>query len=67
MEHVCFEPRPVSSAALVLCLAPPLPTGRELLDVVDEAIATRLARPGELLEPAFDHGLAIRPPDVACV
>jgi hypothetical protein len=67
MEHVCFEPRPVSSAALVLCLAPPLPMGRELLDVVDEAIAARLASPGELLEPAFDHGLAIRPPDVACV
>ncbi len=67
MEHVCFEPGPVNAAALVVCIDPPLPGGRELLDLVDEALAERLARPSELLQPRFDHGLSIQPPDRACV
>lgn len=63
MEHVCFEPGTVHAAALVVCVDAPLPGGRELLDVVDSALAARLARPGELLEPSFDHRLSIQPPD----
>lgn len=63
MEHVCFESSPLSSAALVVCLAPPLPEGRELLDRVDRALAERLADPRELASPSFDAVLSLEPPD----
>jgi hypothetical protein len=67
MEHVCFESRSVSSATLALSLEPPLPRGRPLLELVDRALAARLANPSELREPAFDHVLSIQPPDLASV
>jgi len=63
MEHVCFEPTALSSAALVVRLEPPLPAGRELYAAVDRALAARLADPRELVEPAFDAVLTIEPPD----
>jgi hypothetical protein len=63
MEHVCFESSGLSSAALVVCLEPPLPEGLALLDRVDQALATRLADPREFSQPVFDAVLAIRPPD----
>jgi len=65
MEHVCFESAALSSAALVVCLEPPLCGGRELLDRVDRALAARLADPRELSVPDFDAVLAIEPPDRA--
>jgi hypothetical protein len=67
MEHVCFEASELSSAALVVCLEPPLPEGRALLDRVDHALAARLANPREFLLPVFDAVLTIQPPDRAWV
>lgn len=63
MEHVCFESAALSSAALIVCLDPPLPEGRALFDRVDRALAARLSNPRELTSPAFDAVLAIEPPD----
>ncbi len=63
MEHVCFEAAALSSAALVVCLEPPLPEGRALLDRVDRALAARLLDPRELMAPVFDAVVSIQPPD----
>jgi hypothetical protein len=63
MEHVCFESAALSSAALIVCLDPPLPEGRALFDRVDRALAARLSDPRELTSPAFDAVLTIEPPD----
>jgi hypothetical protein len=63
MEHVCFEAAALSSAALVVCLEPPLPEGRALLDRVDRALAARLSDPRELMAPVFDAVVSIQPPD----
>jgi hypothetical protein len=66
MEHVSFESSRVRSAALVLCAEPPLPEGRALLELVDRAIAGRLADARELATPdGFDRALCIDPPDTA--
>jgi hypothetical protein len=68
MEHVSFERSRVRSAALLLCAEPPLPEGRELLELVDCALACRLADARELLTPdGFDRVLCIDPPDAAWV
>jgi hypothetical protein len=67
MEHVCFESQLVRSAAFMLPTEAPLPEGRALFDLVDRAIAERLADPTQLLTPDFDRVLSIRPPDVACL
>jgi hypothetical protein len=63
MEHVCFESAALSSAALVVCLDPPLPEGLALLARVDHALAARLSDPQQLMMPAFDAVVAIQPPD----
>jgi hypothetical protein len=62
MEHVCFESTALSSAALVVCLDPPLPEGRALFDRVDQTLAERLSDPREFASPVFDAVLAIQPP-----
>jgi hypothetical protein len=68
MEHVCFEGARVRSAALLLCLQPPLPEGRALLEQVDAAIARRLADVRELSHPdGFDRAISIDPPGSAWV
>jgi hypothetical protein len=63
MEHVCFESAALSSAALIVCVDPPLPEGRALFDRVDHALAARLSDPRELTAPVFDAVVAIQPPD----
>jgi len=68
MEHVSFQRSRVRSAALRLCAEPPLPEGRELLELVDRALACRLADSSELTTPdGFDRVLWIEPPDAAWV
>jgi Protein of unknown function (DUF3025) len=67
VEHVCFESSTVSSAALLLCMEPPLPAGRALIEQVDRALAERLAKLEELTQPTFDHVISIDPPNLAYV
>jgi hypothetical protein len=68
MEHVSFERSRVRSAALLICAEPPLPEGRELLELVDRALECRLADSSELATPdGFDRVLWIEPPDAAWV
>jgi hypothetical protein len=66
MEHVSFEGSRVRSAALLVCMAPSLPEGSELLERVDQLLAQRLADEREFMSPdVFDRALVIDPPDVA--
>lgn len=64
MEHVCFKGSAVRAAALGLSLEPSLlrTGGRALFDVIDRALAPRLADERELGSPEFDGVLSIEPP-----
>ena len=62
MEHLCFDPTPVRSAALALDHAAVAAGGRELFEAVDRALAPRLADAAELMAPEFDGVLSIVPP-----
>jgi len=67
MEHVCFESSAVRAAALLVCREGPPPDGAALFDLVDRALAERLANPVELAEPSSYHVLTIQPPALAWV
>jgi hypothetical protein len=63
MEHVCFQPTAVGSAAWVLSASDAALRGRELFDAVDRELSRRLLAAPELTSRSFDRTLRVQASD----